>query len=123
MLVSADGGTVGEEEVGAGLARNGGLDPGDGLGHGSELESAHAGGGQERGEDHVVARRHADDVVYGGVEALHDSAARPAGPQNHHPRLLAGRRGAEARRPRAEMGKGEAKRRSGGGGISGSEWR
>jgi len=56
MVDSINGSTIGEEEERARLPGNGGLDPGDGLGDGSELERSDARGSQERREDHVVAR-------------------------------------------------------------------
>lgn len=64
------------------------MDATDGLRNGAELERPDAGGGQQRGEDHVVARGHADDVVDPRVDPLHQPAAGPPRPEHHHPRLL-----------------------------------
>jgi len=56
MVESINGSTIGEEEKRARFTGNGGLDPGDGFGNGSELERSDARGSQEGREDHVVAR-------------------------------------------------------------------
>lgn len=96
MLIGIDGCTVGQEEVRPRFAGNSGLDPGDRLGDGPELEGPDAGGGQERSEDHVVSRRDAHDVVELRIETLHEPAPGPTRTQNHNPRLLARPRGSEA---------------------------
>lgn len=80
MFIGVDASTICEEEIGTWFARNGGLDPSDWFGDGSEFESSNAGRGKKRSEDHVVARRNANDVVYAGVQGLHYSATGPAGP-------------------------------------------
>lgn len=56
MVESINGSTIGEEEERARFPGNGGLDPGDGFGNGSELERSDASGSQEGREHHVVAR-------------------------------------------------------------------
>lgn len=111
MLVVVDGGAVGEEEVGSRDAGDGGLDAADGLGDGAELEGADAGGGQERGEHHVVPGRHAHHVVQARVHPLHEPAPGPPGPQHHDPRLLP-----RPRRPQPRRRTCIASRRGAGGG-------
>jgi hypothetical protein len=90
---------AGEEEAGTRRLGHGGLDAGDWLGDGAELERADAGGGEQRREHHVVARGDADDVVAVRVEVLHEPRPRPPGPQNHDPRLLPLRRRAQTGQP------------------------
>lgn len=99
MVISINGSTIGEEEIRTGFSGDSGLDPGDGFGNGSKLESSDARGSQERREDHVVARGHANDVVDLSVEPLHEAAPGPPGAQNHHPGLLVGLSGLQARMP------------------------
>lgn len=88
------------------------MDASDGLRNGAELERPDAGGGQQRGEDHVVARGHADDVVDPRVDPLHQPAAGPPRPEHHHPRLLPAY---EGRRESSSCG------RNGSGGGGGGE--
>lgn len=111
MLIRIEAYTIGEEEIRPGFSRNSGLDPRNGLGYGPELQSSDAGGRQQRREHHMVPRRHADDVVLLGVQSFHKPAPGPARTQDHHPRLVAGHRGAQTRikgrrlsRLRAEAG-------------------
>lgn len=99
MFVGVDSGAGGEEEVGVGGSGEGGLDPADRLGDGAELERPHAGGGQQRREDHVVPGGDAHDVVKLRVQAFEEPAAGPAGAEDHHPGFLAGFGGLQPRLP------------------------
>lgn len=83
VRIRVDGGAAGEEEVRIGGGGDSRLDATDGLRDRAELEGADAGGGEERGEDHVVPWGDADDVVEAGIDALHQPASRPTGPQHH----------------------------------------
>lgn len=128
MVISINGSTIGEEEIRTGFSGDSGLDPGDGFGNGSKLESSDARGSQERREDHVVARGHANDVVDCSVEPLHEAAPGPAGAQHHHPGLLMGLSGPQARMTSrsgrgTEPGQGSEAARAcdGGGGELGGE--
>lgn len=95
MLIRIEANTIRKKEIRPGFARYCGLDPPDWLRDGPKLQSPNAGGRQQRRKDHMVPRRHANDVVYIGVQAFHEPAPGPTRAQDHHPRLLAGLRGAQ----------------------------
>lgn len=97
MLIRIEANTIRKKEIRPGFARYCGLDPPDWLRDGPKLQSPNAGGRQQRREDHMVPRRHANDVVYIGVQAFHEPAPGPTRAQDHHPGLLARLRGAQTR--------------------------
>ena len=88
MRISIKARAIGEEEIGAGLSRDGRLDARDRLSDGPELERADARRSEERSEDHVVPRGNANDVVDARVDPFHQTTTRPARPENHHSRFL-----------------------------------
>lgn len=112
MRLGIDGVAAGEEEVGPRGTGNSGLDPANGLSNGAELESANAGGGEERSEDHVVARGDANDIVELSINSLHQTASSPSRSEHNDSRLLAaGFSGGET----TESGRRRARRVSRGG--------
>lgn len=97
MIMGINGSAIGEEEKGTRFSGNSGLDPGNGFSNGSKFESSNTRGSQERSENHVIARGHANDVVDLRVQALHEAAPGPAGAQHHDAGLLVGLGGPQAR--------------------------